>query len=351
MINLFATTIETLFIHKVGNRSRNEELFISKEPYKVNDELRPILKEFFFKPFREKADQLFKFSEDSKLREALSEPEIIRDDLSFIDDKAISKEITQLLYDCGNHPHIKSGEVYIAFLKNIQMEDRSYDGIGIFKSEMKYDFIEFEKKENHLDVILKQGVNLNKLDKGAIIINDIDAGQRKVLHFDSNKYDTKYWIDNFLGLEELEDSSFYTKKYLKFCQDFGKDVVLPATDKMEEVAFINKAVNHFAKSDFFSEDEFLAEMDLGEDLNNEFSHYKTERAGKYQLDGITDFDISNESVSEARKRIKSEISLDTGITIKVAKGTVNSAKYLEKGWDEEKQMYYYLAYFNKEDKN
>jgi hypothetical protein len=26
-------------------------------------------------------------------------------------------------------------------------------------------------------------------------------------------------------------------------------------------------------------------------------------------------------------------------------------KYVEKGWDEEKQMYYYLVYFNKEEKS
>jgi hypothetical protein len=28
----------------------------------------------------------------------------------------------------------------------------------------------------------------------------------------------------------------------------------------------------------------------------------------------------------------------------------SAEKYVEKGWDEEKQMYYYLVYFNKEEK-
>jgi hypothetical protein len=28
----------------------------------------------------------------------------------------------------------------------------------------------------------------------------------------------------------------------------------------------------------------------------------------------------------------------------------SAEKYLEKGWDEEKQMFYYLVYFNKEQK-
>ena len=29
----------------------------------------------------------------------------------------------------------------------------------------------------------------------------------------------------------------------------------------------------------------------------------------------------------------------------------SAEKFVEKGWDEEKQMYYYLVYFNKEEKN
>ncbi len=348
MINLFSTEIESLFIHKVGNRARNEELFLSQEPYKISDELRPILKEFFFKPLREKGTQLFKFSEDSNIPVILSEPEIIRNGISYVDEVEVSNEIARYLYACGYHPHIKSGEVYIAFLKNIGIGDKKFDGIGIFKSEMKYDFIEFEKKENHLDVILKQGVNLNKLDKGALIINDTEEHRRKIIYMDSNKYDSKYWYDNFLGLEELEDSSFYTKKYLKFCEDFSKDVVLPATDKMEQVGFMNRAVDHFAKNDFFQEEDFLEEVGIDEGMLPEYNHYKTERGPKHSIEDVTSFEISNKTVSEARKRIKNEIMLDTGITIKVAKGTVSTAKYLEKGWDEEKQMYYYLAYFNKE---
>ena len=39
MINLYNTHIETLAIHRVGNMSRNEPLFLSEEPFKLNDEI------------------------------------------------------------------------------------------------------------------------------------------------------------------------------------------------------------------------------------------------------------------------------------------------------------------------
>ncbi len=64
---------------------------------------------------------------------------------------------------------------------------------------------------------------------------------------------------------------------------------------------------------------------------------------------MQEFNISNKAVSDARKKIKSVIELDTNIKIKLDFINPESAsKFIEKGWDEEKQMYYYLVYFNKE---
>ncbi|MBX9807537.1 MAG: nucleoid-associated protein, partial [Flavobacteriaceae bacterium] len=51
MINLFNAHIETLSIHRVGNKSRNEAIFLSENPFSLNDEIVPLIKEYFFKPF------------------------------------------------------------------------------------------------------------------------------------------------------------------------------------------------------------------------------------------------------------------------------------------------------------
>src|SRR5690554_5139667 len=67
MINLFSTHIASLSIHRVGNKSRNEDIFLSSEPYKLEDELTPLIKEFFLKPFREKEENYFKFSHEADL--------------------------------------------------------------------------------------------------------------------------------------------------------------------------------------------------------------------------------------------------------------------------------------------
>lgn len=67
MINLFNAHIESLSIHRVGNKSRNEAIFLSEQPYNLNDEIVPLLKEYFFKPFREKEENYFQFAHDVDL--------------------------------------------------------------------------------------------------------------------------------------------------------------------------------------------------------------------------------------------------------------------------------------------
>ena len=263
-----------------------------------------------------------------------------------------SKKITTLLFEQSAHPHIKSGEVYVVYFENAQLDNEKLPAIGIFKSELKHDFLQFQEKGSILEMIVQQGINLQKLDKGALIFNKQRAEGYKILSIDSNKYDTKYWLENFLGVDVMADENYYTKKYLKFCQNFAKDVVLPAEDKKEEVMFMNRAVNHFAKNDEFVEQNFMNEVMENPALIPEFNNYKTEKAPKYKIEDLTTFPISNTAVSGARKRIKSVIELDTNVQIKLDFVNPESAeKFVEKGWDEERQMYYYLVYFNKEQKS
>ncbi|MFC6097891.1 nucleoid-associated protein [Flavobacterium qiangtangense] len=352
MINLFNTHIETLSVHRVGNKSRNEAFFLSDSKYSLNDEIMPLLKEFFFKSFREKEENYYQFAHDVDLD--YNEMYKFASEVFANPDKAheISKNITKHLFEQSNHPHIKNGEVYVTYLTNLSIDNNVVDAIGVFKSELQSDFLQFEEKDSNLEMILQQGINLNKLDKGCLIFNYKKEEGYKILTVDSNRYDARYWLEHFLSVDAFQDENFITKKYLKFCQDFAKDVVLPAEDKKEEVMFMNRAVNHFAKNDEFVEQNFLNEVIDNPDLMSEFKNYKVDKGEKYSIEDVTTFPIANAAVSDARKKIKNVINLDTNIQIKLDFINPESAeKYVEKGWDEEKQMYYYLVYFNKEQKS
>ena len=352
MINLYSTQIESISLHRVGNQNKSEGIFLSEEPFSLNDETTGLLKEYFFRPFREKEENYFKLSNEVDVE--FNELHKIATEI-FADPSSAhlnSKKIATHLFEQSNHPHIKSGEVYVSYLTGLLLDNVKVDAIGIFKSELKHDFLQFEEKGSNLNILVQQGININKLDKGCLIFNVDKEEGYKVLSVDSNRYDAKYWLENFLGAEPLSDDNFKTKNYLKFCQNFAKDVVLPAEDKQQEVLFMNRAVNHFAKNDEFEESSFLTEVMENPELIPEFKHYKVEKGPKYSIEDVSNFDIANKAVSDARKKIKNVISLDTNIQIKLDFINPESAeKFVEKGWDEERQMYYYLVYFNKEQKS
>ena len=277
MINLYATQIQSISLHHIGNKSKAEPIFLSKEPFILDDETNGLLKEFFLKPFREKEESYYRLTHDIDLEfnevhklasEIFENPERTHE---------LSLNLTKHLYEQSIHPHIKSGEIYIAYLTDILLDNEKTDAIGIFKSEIKQDFIQFAENGSNLDILVQKGVNINKLDKGCLIFNVNKSDGYKVLSVDSNRYDTKYWLEHFLGVDPLADDNFYTKNYLKFCQNFAKDVVLPAEDKKQEVMFMNRAVNHFAKNDAFEESNFLNEVIENPELIPEFKHYKTEK--------------------------------------------------------------------------
>src|SRR5699024_952816 len=171
---------------------------------------------------------------------------------------------------------------------------------------------------------LQQGVNLNKLDKGCLIFNTkVEASEEgeetsyKVLSVDSNRYDTKYWLESFLGVEEMQDEAFFTKNYLNICKDFAKEVVLPAENKKQEVLFMIRYINDFAKNEYVKETTFINEVIEKTDLIPEFRHYKAEKGTKYRIEDSTSFPIANTAVSAARKKIKNVINLDTNMQIKM----------------------------------
>jgi len=335
MLNLYNTHIETLSIHRVGNKSRNESQFLSGQPFSLTDEIVPLMKEYFFRPFREKEENYFQFAHEVDLdynemfqfaSEVFANPSSLHD---------VSKKITNHLFEQSNHPHIKNGEVYVTYLTNVNIDNNVVDAIGVFKSEVQTDFLQFEERGTTLEMILQQGINLSKLDKGCLIFN--------------YKKEEGYKI---LSVDAFQDENFITKKYLKFCQGFAKDVVFPAEDKKQEVMFMNRSVNYFAKNDQFEESNFLNEVMDNPDLIPEFRSYKVDKGEKYSIEDVTTFPIANSAVSDARKSIKNVINLDTHIQIKMDFINPESAeKFVEKGWDEEKQMYYYLVYFNKEQKS
>src|SRR5690606_24037194 len=126
----------------------------SENDYRLNDEVTPLLKESFFKPYREKEENYFQFVHDVDLNyndmynfanQIFANPLTVHE---------VSKKITKPLYEQSNHPHIKNGEVYVCYLTNVSIDNNIVDAIGIFKSEIKADFIQSKESQSNLEMEL-----------------------------------------------------------------------------------------------------------------------------------------------------------------------------------------------------
>ncbi len=348
MIEFIEARISSMIIHKVGNQSKDEGMVISNALYPLDDELETILKKYFFKSFKNVEDSYkFKHLSDLQMNEVFSYCSDIFGDENTLYLRSIN--ILKHLYEQSSHPHIKSGELYVVHFEDVILEGELMNAIGIFKSEQKDTFLKFKQQLDGITVNPEQGIDIKKLDKGCLVFDtEKDSGYR-VFSVDNNNYDAQYWKEDFLTIEVDQNENFLTKNYLDMCREFSNDVVAKQEDRKEQVVFLNKSVDYFAKQDTFDLEEFTQEVIPNEEYAEEFKNYKELFEEKHEIDTPEQFEISQPAVKTAKRKIKSVINLDTNIQIKLNFNDQDSGnKFIEKGYDSDKEMYFYTVYFNKE---
>lgn len=347
MIDFSESTIEKLIVHRVGNKSQNEGIIISEKFCDIYNELTEnIMKKYLLEPFN-KVNTLHKFSHESDIK--------FNEIYSYIKNIFTNKEenfynesvnITKHLYEKSTHPNIKYGEVYIAYLKNCNIDNENVDAVGIFKSENKDVFIDVIQKANQININWKQGTNINKLDKGCVIFNKAPENGYKLVVIDkTNNKEAKYWEEDFLHIDLIQDSFVKTKEIVNICKQFTDDQYVD--DKKEKALILGNTYDYLKENEHFETDNFVKTI-LDKDKDREkLKEYITDYS-KEKLD-VNNFEISGTAIKEVKSQInKSVIKLDKSIEIKMTDLTTEKSSLIEKGFDSEKQMYYYKIYFNEE---
>ena len=348
MINLFNTHIESLSIHRVGNKNRNESVFLSEQPYNLNDEIVPLLKEYFFKSFREKEENYFQFAHEVDLEyndmfnlatEIFTNPSDIHE---------VSKKITTHLFEQSNHPHIKNGEVYVAYLTNLNIDNNVVDAIGIFKSETKETFLKVFPHGQSWEVIQEEGININKLDKGCLVFKNNKQNGYIVCVVDAtNKQsDAQYWVNNFLQVEPNADSYHNTNNYLGLCKQFITNEYAEKfeVNKSEQIDMLNRSIDYFKTKEQFSLQQFTEEVIHHPEVAESFMEYKNTYSAAKNFAMEDEFDIHLSAVKKQAKVFKTVLKLDKNFHIYIH----GRRDLIEKGYDEISGKYYYKLFFEEE---
>ena len=348
MIDYSEAYINRIIVHKIGNKSREEGIIVSDELVFPNEALRNVLMDYFLKPFT-KVTETYQFVHNVDIGYNVVNDLakfIFKDQLDF---QRRSIDILRHLYDQSNHPHIKSGDLFIVLFGDVLVNDELVDTIGVFKSEDRQPFLDVVKQEENLEIVKQLGISIRKLDKGCLIFNtELDDGGR-VLSVDTNSYDTEYWLSYFLNVDYIRDSNFETRSYLEMCRSFSEEVIKEKESKKEQIDFLNQSIAYFDGNDMLLQHDFRQTVFEDEVLKDEFANYKTEYENDHGLVFSETFDISPVVLKKQKAAIKNYIKLDTNIQIKLDfRNPESSKEFMEKGFDEEKGMYYYKVYFNEE---
>jgi hypothetical protein len=114
---------------------------------------------------------------------------------------------------------------------------------------------------------------------------------------------------------------------------------------------LNQYVNYFKEEESFDLDRFADQVIKESEYVDEFKTYAKIMEEERGIKVNETFDIAPIAVKQAKKEFKSIIALDTNMQIKLDFRDPNSSnQFLERGYDQDKGMYFYKLYFNRETK-
>jgi len=334
----------------VGNKSRDEGVIISAQPTPIDEGMADLLTHYFLKPFT-KVTETFQFvqpaeNERPNTLQNLSNSILENPATAFYEN---SVSILKHLYEQSNHPHIKTGDLFIVLFKDILLDDELTSALGIFKAESKEDFLKVAQDAQQLFVQKELGIGLRKLDKGCLILGSALDDGAKVLSVDNNSYDADYWLYRFLDVEFVRDNNFTTRSYVEMCQSYAEEVVKETGGKKEQLDFLNQSVQYLDTNERMSTNDFRTSLFKDEDSKETFEAYVSEYEAQNGVDLSENFLISKSALQKQKRTIKNYINLDTNIQIKLDfRNPESSQHFLEKGFDEGRDMSYYKVYFNEE---
>lgn len=345
MIEFTRADLELLSVHYVGNKGLGEELTLSENTVKINDDfLKMTIMNYLTNPFKEDIYYQFKGKNDMHYHDVRGYCEdLFKDRSLFIEN---SKHIAEHLYNQSMHPKIKGGELTVAYFRDTMIDGVVCDAIGIFKSENKQTFLKINQVADEFEFEPENGINIQKLDKGVLIFNTQKETGYKISIIDtSNKVSdcSFYWVEDFMNTKMIENSYYHTQNLIHAYKGFCEEVLIEENNvkKEQQMVMQNRSIDFLKSKDKFNLMEFEKEVLCQPELIESFDDYLKVHNDKMDINAPEEFDISQNAVKKNSKLMKSTIKLDKNFVINVNA----SNDLMEKGYDEERAMKFVKIYY------
>jgi hypothetical protein len=338
--------IQKLSVHKVGNKTNDENLQLSKTILDTNNnKLQELLLKFFITPFSEPEFYAFTFTnEDFNLNPVYNFANQIFNGSSF---HLNSINIAKHLYELSVHPQIKSGDLFVSYFKNINIDNEMVDAIGIFKSENQQSFLKLDSNDGEFSIQFEDGINIEKLDKGCLIFNtEKEAGYKVCIVDKANKSaEAQYWKDGFLMLKPFNDDYHHTKAFMSITKNFVTKQLTEdfEVSRADQIDLLNRSIDYFKTHDTFEKLDFENQVFQDEKVIQSFRDFDENFREENDMEANYSFEISNEAVKKQTKIFKSVLKLDKNFHIYIH----GNKDLIEQGIDIDGRKFYKI-YFDKE---
>jgi hypothetical protein len=331
-------TIDRLTVHYTGNKQNGGALLLSKGEQKLDGELRARLSEALLSKFAH-CHERYTFHHASSLdyNEVYQFVRGIFEEQTALYEQSV--KIAGHLFEQSVHPKIKPGELYIGSFSRIDDDGTDLEAVGLFKAETKTLFADMVPGEDDLDLQLKEGVELSKVDKGCLILNRSEKEGYEVLIFDANGKgeEAQYWKDKFLSVLMRQNEFVQTQDFLTQTKNFVTQQ-LPGefeVTKTEQIDILNRSMDYFKTHGNFDREQFETEVLHHDNLIQSFRNF---------VEPTDSFEIDSNAVKRQARVFKSVIKLDKNFHIYVH----GDRELIEKGYDEVMGKHFYKIYFDVE---
>lgn len=340
MIDYFDCKIIRVSAHQV-NSTNEEGLNLSSEPLQVEDsQLKEAMLKYFISHFN--AHEFFQLNFSGVTNPVFDAADKIFNDINVLHEQ--SRDLAEHLYACQAHPNIKSGDLYVAYLSDIQLEGRRTDAIGLFKSENKDSFLKLYTDTDRFEIGYDIGTNTGKLDKGCLIFNtDKNEGYKLCIIDKSNKLtEAQYWKEDFLNVKPCKDDFHNTKNFMDITKQFvtkqmGKEFEV---NKADQADLLNRSMDYFKSNETFNDKHFGEEIFEDDQVINAFHRFRNDFQEEKEIEVAEDFAISAPAVQKQSRVFKSILKLDKNFHVYIH----GDKKLIERGVDEMGRKFYKLYY-------
>lgn len=343
MIDYTNANIEHLSVHHIGNKTNYEELVLSKAEMKTGDaRLRELLCRYFLSSFQVSEYYSFTFSnEDFTLNPLFQFATQIFNDESF---HKASINIARHLFEISTHPQIKSGDLFVAYINDLVVDNETIDAIGIFKAENRQAFLQLSSSGNEFSLQYDDGINIERLDKGCLILGtEYDSGFKICIVDRANKsIEAQFWKDDFLMLKNRSDEFHHTRQFLNITKNYitkqyGEEFEI---DKTDQIDLLNRSVEYFKTHDTFDKKDFEKEVFQHPETIRSFRKYDEQYREDNDIDIEDRFGISAQAVKKQERVFKSVLKLDKNFHVYIH----GNKDLIERGVDRDGRKYYKIYY-------